>query len=1017
MLKSPKLFSERCMAETASTAVITSTGSRERQNYLFRQLVSHLDSAGAWEKLFDLLEEKPFLAEQADHFGGFEPSGEDVESRVLPATIHLKDWTRFLRFASLALNLRGLAEALAEPEILDTLAAGGRFNLAQDIADRLTNPLRRAEARAILAAAYGPENERFPDLIRRIEEDLGSTTPTPGTLARVARYLGPELSSRWRSWIERLDAPPQEVSAVWKVVAESWLDRGEIDAPDLWMALSEIKISQLLLDLAARLGDFETADAEALLRRLDSLFPAGDEARRRARALYLGRLVRRHPELSLPAWERWVKAEPFSWSAALTEDGREIFKALDLPGIEEFLARHDDPETRAAVRIAALEGGPDATRTKAALEAVSAIPDGPAKLHGSLRYLEVRPAAPLEEVRGQVAAVAAYLHQIRHDAPPGDLRRYLDLVARFYPGELKRQVEDVAWSPASRPETLLTVARETGQQEVERCLLESAERFASAVSLTEAEGFRVRGELIQVAACRLCLLQNDLQVLAVAVERLLPEEEDDLRTSLAPALAAVGRRKEALQVAEGIRDSKRRFLARLRVLPPDEVPADLLSARSLYGAMASADRLEEELSALSALLLRPFDPQDLARRLIAPVRDQNLQIQALLRLARHTLAFQKSFYGRQQDRVASLEIVRSSLVVETDDRLAALMPEIAALGAEIGGSAAVAEFQEAARRIATLETVPWEARAAALEHLLSRIQAVFLGENQGRRAQGRAAVVLESIACLPLGPETDRKLDDLRQHWHRLLPILLCASERLPERACRPVHHAVRKGLAACDESAPKSARSVIFALCTADRDQRLRAAERLLADENGTPPCSEAIAYLLAANHPEQVPGIAKKLPPELRDDLSLRLIRHRWIVGQPADSLLTGMADPGRRAAAEVWRLLSASDETDTRRWLESLAALAAQGSITPSEPGLEEVLSHLWSFDPDTSRPTLAAIFTTALRGGGRARGEAALRLWLHAHLAPTLGAEAPERLGWAEDSRNALRRSCELMQAST
>ncbi|HYX22942.1 MAG TPA: hypothetical protein VFC23_02230, partial [Thermoanaerobaculia bacterium] len=787
------------------------------------------------------------------------------------------------------------------------------------------------------------------------------------------------------------------------------LGRGEIAAPDLWTALSEVKVPQLLLDLAPRLGELETAGADAVLQRLDTLFPSEDEARRHARARYLGRLVQGRPDLALPAWERWVEADVSPWPVTLVEDGREVFKALDPSRIETFLARQHDPEARAAVRIAALEALPDDARTAAALEAASAIPDGPGKLHWSLRYLEARPAEPLEEARRQVAAVAAYLHEIRHDAPPEDIRRYLDLVTRFYPDELKHQVEDVAWSPASRPETLLTVARETRCQEVAERLLENAERFASAVSLTEAEGFRLRGELIQAAGGRLCSLRKDLQGLATAAERLLPEEEDDLRTALAPALVTAGRREEALQVVAGIRDSRRQFLARLRVLPPGEVPADLLSASSLYGAMASTGRLEEERSALSALLVLPYDPQDLARRLIAPIRDQGLQIQALLRLARHSLAFQKSTYGRRQDRVAALEIVRASLAVETDERLAALTPDIAVLGAEIGGSAAVAELQEAGRRLATLETAPWAVRAAALESLLSQIEPLLLRKNRGRRCVRQATAVLDSMARLPAGSPTDRTLDDLRSHWHQLLPILVSAAERLPGR---PTLKDFGDGSAT--ERDPS--RSAILSLCAADPAERLRWADRMLAEESPDPAGLCALAYLLAPHAPERVPEIVKRLPPELRDDLSLRLIRYGWIAGLPAESLLNGMAESWRRVAAEVWLFLKGSDEAGSERWLASLATLAAQRGVMPAQPGLGEVLSRLWSCAPEASRPALGAVFTSALGSGGRERGEAALRLWLHAHLAPKLGAERPENLSKSEDAKAALERSLELSTVS-
>src|SRR3954466_3088689 len=165
---------------------------REQREYQFRRIVAHLSEAEAWPKIFDLLETKPFLADQADHFGGFEPSGADVERHAVPAAIRLADWNRFLRYASVALNLRGLAESLAEPDILRALVRDGRLRLARDVVDRLSDPLRRTQARSVLASACRSRSDLLPDLLRSVEEDLEDAAPTPTALAAIARSLGPE---------------------------------------------------------------------------------------------------------------------------------------------------------------------------------------------------------------------------------------------------------------------------------------------------------------------------------------------------------------------------------------------------------------------------------------------------------------------------------------------------------------------------------------------------------------------------------------------------------------------------------------------------------------------------------------------------------------------------------------------------------------------------------------------------------------------------------------------------------
>src|SRR3712207_2696535 len=117
---------------------------RELERFRFRHRMAHLSASKNWPRLFELVEQNGFLADQADYFGGFQHPGEDVENHVLPAAITTRDWERFVRFASVAANLRALSEDLVDHEVLAALARSGRDALALDLAARLTNPVRRA---------------------------------------------------------------------------------------------------------------------------------------------------------------------------------------------------------------------------------------------------------------------------------------------------------------------------------------------------------------------------------------------------------------------------------------------------------------------------------------------------------------------------------------------------------------------------------------------------------------------------------------------------------------------------------------------------------------------------------------------------------------------------------------------------------------------------------------------------------------------------------------------------------
>lgn len=1000
MPTSPAPSSGRRMIEPGRREADAGADPQERREYRYRQVVSHLSSAEAWTQLFALLEDKPFLADQADFLGGFEVTGADIERHALTAAVRIADWDRFLRYSSMALSLRGLAEGLAEPEILRALVQGNRLALARDAVDRLAEAPRRAAARAVLAAACRSRHgSAVPELLRGIEEDLEAAPPTSAILSTIARCLGPELSSRWREWTGRL---PDGAGAVWAAVAESWLERGETGSAALWTALAEIGDPRRVLELITRIGEIDRGEIGERFARIHSLFGEDVVSRRHALAAFLSRQSRCRPEAAVAAWSLWMACEPIPWTAALVEACRELIQRLEPRRIETFCATLETPEAVAAARVADLEAHPEDRRAATALQAVSRIPDGPAKLHWSLRYLAARPLEPAGEVRGQVGAVAAYLHELRYDVDGRDLCRFLDLADPFFPRDLSRLIEDVAWSPSSRPETLLTLATETTRERVAELLLETAERFAAAVSLTEAEGFRLRGELIRRAACRLCLLRTDLKGFFIASGRLLPEEEDALREALAPALAASGRRAQAAEIADGIGNARQRFLTQLRILPDGKIPETYLASRSLYAAMASTQPIEEERLALTALLANPFDPQELLRQWIAPIPSGELQTAALLRLARQTLAFQRSFYRRRQDPTAALEVVRGSIAVETDEQLAALTPEIAALGAEAGPREAVSELQEAARQLADLTTVAWTTRLHAFEALLAAVSPIFLTGRQkpGRRHLRRVLAVLEAVARLPIGPRPKPGLDELRSRWHEILPILLAAADRLP-RIAPSFFLALRAGMVACQDAGGGAAKT-IFSFCLAP------ATERLGLAASPHPELAGALAYLLAGRRPARLPEILQPLDPAIRDALILRLVRFRWLPEGSAAPLVSSIADPVRREEAALWAW---RDGRDSEGWIALLAKLVSSRRLDPSAPGTQEILDRLWACEPATSRPALAGAFANAVRAS-RERGEAALRLWLHAHLAPRPGTGNAEGLRRSEGAKRALALSLEL-----
>lgn len=970
-----------------------------QRGFRFRNLIAHLSSSRDWPRLFELVEQRGFLADQADWFGGFERPGEDVEEHVLRAAIEARDWERFIRFAAVAANLRALAEDLVDPDILRALATGGRVVLAQDLAARLTHPVARGEAHTVIAMACGRGHPVFGELLQEIARTLQAAEATERrspALVAIARQLGPELDTLWPVCIPRLAPAQEDADLVWQALAAAWLDRGDIQAPGLWRALAEIRDPHRILEVAPEhLADLGPEDPEEVLDKLRPLLGAEEDVRRRAVSLFLGRLAESRPEEALAAWEGWTKSEAIPWSAALVEACRGILVRLDPDRLEELCASIDDVSARAALRIVNLESRPDERRAASALAVLQeAADDG---LHWSLRYVASAPE-PEGELPRKLGSIAGYLYELRYEAPPRDLRLFLDLVARLRPDELKAHLEGVVWSPASRPETLLTLASETESERLAELLLENTERYAAAVAPTAVEGFQLRKDLLIRIAARLCSFRGNTEILDDAIGRLLPEEEDELRTVLAPRL-------ESREIAEGIYDRRRRLLTLLETIPPGDANRDLLAARSLYAAVARVDAIEDELRGLATLLQPPLDLSDLADKQIGAIRDPGIRLQALLRLAWHSIAFQESFYGGRPDRAAAIEMVRSAFTADTDARLVSLTPQVAELGAQAGGARAVAELQEAARRLVRLDSASWQERLEALERLLACIPSLFLGRGD-RRGAKRAAEVLEAVARLPFQSDAGAAQEEIQSRWHEVLPIAVAVLDRLPDKPAARVRRILQSVLSFPVPPVQKR----VFELCVLPSEERLREIDRRLREPDLDLEEARAIPYLLSARAPERISMALERLSADAeRDSSVLRLVRNGWLPFEQITVLqpLLSSSEAGQRL--EVW----SSQNADT--WCSALAALSARGEVDPAAPGDEPLLRRLWERSSPESLQILARSVLEALRTGGRQRGETALRLWLHAWLSPKLGAAKREPQELAEELGSSLSRALELAPA--
>jgi hypothetical protein len=198
-----------------------------------------------------------------------------------------------------------------------------------------------------------------------------------------------------------------------------------------------------------------------------------------------------------------------------------------------------------------------------------------------------------------------------------------------------------------------------------------------------------------------------------------------------------------------------------------------------------------------------------------------------------------------------------------------------------------------------------------------------------------------------------------------------------------------------------------VFELCVLPPGERLTEVDRRRGTSNPDPAEVRALAYLLAVPAPECMGAALELLPagPE-RDGLGLRLIRNGWLPPEQVPALQPLFSTPEAWQRAEVWL------SPDRDAWCRALAALAARGEVDPAAPQEDPLIRRLWECSSPEHLQILAQSVLDALRTGGRQRGEAALRLWLHASLAPKPGAAQSESQRLAEELSAALHKALEL-----
>ena len=1009
------------------------------ENYRLLHLARHAHEAGEWDFLFAQIETRDLLVRQAEQEKGFAQPMQDLERHVLPGTIALADWDRFIRYSLVAINLRSLAETLVEEEALRALARRNQIELARSLVAQLPDPARRAAARAVLADEK-KDGDLRSQLLREALDDLRAL-PTSGEegsaamLETVARYLGPELENELASLFGRFDQTLAWKRRLWLALADGCRKR-DWRHPGVRRALREVEDPHLLHE-ALRGWLSEGAIPEpAVLREIGQELAEDDGLLWMTLLTTLGRRDWSTSDEAWEAWEEQARQGPaVPWSPLLMETGGRLFARFTPSQADRLAATLEDPALRAAYRVVRLEEAPDGERTQKALAAVRDLQLWGERLCWTLRLLlawrEDHPGEKQERER-LATSVAHALHEQRYVAPADDLRRFLDLAAEIFPRELPRLLRVVMRAPETRPETLTAIMETARSPAVLENLFAEIEAYALVVSPTEAEGFELRARLIVRLACRLCKQKRDPQVLAEAAGRLLPEEQDDLYVAAARELADLMSGEELIGK---IRSPRLKTAARLAVLGVTPGEGDF-DPRSLYESVAVVEGAEEEFLALDLLAEPALDPESLVEGPLASINSKVRQGQALIDLARTALELEEDLFEKgRRDPLAPLQLVRHSLsAVGSDERLAALTLDLLDLARYMEGPQAVTEFHEAVDVLALrLERLPWPARRDALEILLARIQPALLGrltEMGRRKATVRCrgvAELIDAILDLPAKADDGPGRQALREGWHEILPAVFAAVERLPRLAGAFLAHPFRawlwaqvlpelgqlfgwermwRALGALEVVVPRGLRKryrtrwavketaafakgwgwltpeqrEVLEICLVGPEAWKKEAAVLSSAPTPSPQRLKTLALLLSGAEPEQVSDLVARLPEGSdRDSLCLRLICSSRLPAKQA-GLLSYVSGAAHRLEAEVCGAGSLKDED----WARALGELAGRHGLEPSHPRTWPALRRLRTVaNPETSK-ALAESLADSLPAGGREGGERAFRVWLNSHL---------------------------------
>jgi hypothetical protein len=1013
----------------------------ESRDYLARQLLHHQARSGDCARLFHLIDDTPFLRFQAGHLDGFATTSRGLEEEALDAALQCGDWQRFLRYAALSANLRALGQPLAHENALGELVRHRRLGFALDTLAH-TEIHWRLLTRAILADNIPRAGEAFLGLVRDTRRDLEVLAVPPDeeaaerrlwTLVSVARGLGPEVERE----LEPLATQSGAADLIWAAAAEGCGARSGAATADFWRFLAKVESVETLRALPEILADCErTSPPEELLAKVEELPAADDRLFWQCCAALVAHRARTDLTQAIACWRQAAREKKVVWSEELLEKGRDFFRGLEPRELEEIAAamHGEAPSLAAAMRVLTARAGDQAAEqaTRLALGQLAA----PERLHWLLRLLSDRPVPSAAEVRDIFDEMARNDFAVQVE----DARRLADLVARSLPENMESFLEEMVWSAGLGLEFLEDLVEHAETQVLLELLFARMEAYLAAFRTSEVAAFAFWQELSTTLAGRLCVIRQDLNYLHRAVGDL--GDDDQVRSSIAQALAKAKQPGLALLACRGIRERRLLTGSLLQVVPEVAYGEYLRDPVALFEAMASVERLEGEILGLLALLDLGRPLPDLYRDYLARIRDGNIRAALMVRLVRFGLEHpQRCLWSKEERAFAARCAAREMGGLPSDGQLALLAPELVDITILLGSGSAVAELRAGFERLFDLELLASESESLwcdAFQALLTRLHRLLAATALDRRAgQVRRAAAL--IAWLVARLTDPRQNGDEEPPANRveLLGFLICALERVPDsvierlapaltrRLGLPARRRLRRlrrsrieargslmaALAAATSPAPgREGRLPRFASCL-NGDPLAMLDELLTGSQQVDSRLFRALTGLLAVRQPAAIPELLDRLVPGLEvDDLRRSLVRNAWVSDAQAREIVDRIVEPRVRLRAELdlhLNGLAGAAPRAREAGLAALAELAESVAIDTCDPREASLIRFLWSLDPMRACRRLALATRTCLANGDADHALDVLCLWLHAYIDPESdgGREGRRRRG--EDLLESLR----------